>query len=107
MTLYSEKVNRKTKKRKKRHGTVSHLLRYCAVPSGKSRGNLSACRTYADKDERSVLVRHMHPISDFSALRGIYETAFFPTDLLGEKPAGKLCARIDLNSFAGDAQAWC
>lgn len=49
----------------------------------------------------------MHPISDFSALRGVYENAFFPTDLLGKKPDGKLCARIDLNSFAGDAQAWC
>ncbi len=22
----------------------------------------------------------MHPISDFSALRGVYENAFFPTD---------------------------
>ena len=86
MTLHSEKVNRKTKKR---HGTVSQKVRYCAVPSGKSRGNLSDCRTYADKDERSVLVRHMHPISDFSALRGIYENAFFPTDLLGEKACRK------------------
>ena len=35
------------------------------------------------------------------------KTHSFRQTYWGKKPAGKLCARIDLNSFAGDAQAWC
>ena len=100
LQTFIRKLFRKQKTQKKRHGAASHFLRYHAVPSGKSRRRRFVCHTYADKDERSVLIRHMHPMSDlFSALRGYStKTHSFRPDLLGEKPAGKLCARINLNS---------
>lgn len=85
MTLHSEKVNRKTKKRK--NGTAQYRTFCDTVP----------CRQ-AKAEEISPLAEHMPIKTKGVFLYGICiryrifplcavfnETAFFPTDLLGEK----------------------
>lgn len=107
MTLHSEKVNRKTKKRK--NGTAQYRTFCDTVP----------CRQ-AKAEEISPLAEHMPIKTKGVFLYGIcIRYRIFPLCAVftkphslrqtywGKKPAGKLCARIDLNSFAGDAQAWC
>ena len=103
MTLRSEKVNRKKQKmRKKRHGAASHFLRYHAVPSGKSRRRRFAAIHMPIKMKGVCLYgicircRICFPLCAV-----VTKTHSFRPTYWGKKPAGKLCARINLNCLPG------